>query len=70
MTELTITLPQIITAEDYHEFDDIAHYLKSFGANVRFEDLGLHDRDYVAIFYTKKDDDYKKLIKEYVDELE
>lgn len=62
----TLELPAIIRVDDYHEFDYIIDYLKQLGAKrIKYEELGCEGRDYIGIFYSSKDKDYKKLVKEY-----
>ena len=67
-----LKLPSLLYFEDYHE---IGHMEDNFneliaGKNkIKSEELGFCDGGYMAIFYLKKDKDYKLMKKEANDAL-
>jgi hypothetical protein len=73
-TNLTATLPCIVTADDYHEFDFINDAYSAIGVKVSVEEVGfdISTRQYVALVHTNKPE-HKKVVEglcEYYESLE
>ena len=63
--ELKVTVPVIMSFRDYHDIDYVLDYLNElFGGKMKAEELGC-DGQYYGIFYLKKDQEYRTLVKEW-----
>lgn len=59
------TIPSIMTFDDYHEITYVLDYLNTiFNGKMKAEELDC-DGMYHAIFYLKKDKEYKALLTEW-----
>jgi len=65
-TKLEIDLPQLMFARDYHEFAEREYLLRELVGTkrVKVAELGFDGINYIGIMYTRKDKDYRKLVKE------
>lgn len=62
-----LKLPAILSFFDYHEIrytEDHFNELTIGRTKIKSEELGFYDGRYQAIFYLKKDKDYKQMVKE------
>ena len=62
-----LNLPSILSFQDYHEIrnmEDNFNELTVGRTRIKSEELGFYDGSYQAIFYLKKDKDYKQMVKE------
>lgn len=62
--KMIVNLPAVISANDYHEFDQAEYFFRQIGLKVKVEEIGLgNGGEYNAIVYKRKDAAYKKLKK-------
>ena len=65
---LTLKLPAIVEAGDYHEFKHMENLLRSLTKSKRLKveeygvGMGTYRDNYVGIVYTRKDKEYKNLV--------
>lgn len=70
MIVVGLEFPRVIRVNDYHEFDYILNVL-DFPNNVKYTEVGVGlDRKYIGVLFTKKDSDYRKLVKECQEEVD
>ena len=63
--EVKVTIPVIMSFSDYHEIDYVLDHLNEiFGGKMKAEELGCMG-DNEAIFFFKKDAEYRSLVKEW-----
>jgi len=60
--KVTISLPTIVEANDYHEFGAAEYFFEQIGLKVKVEEVGFAGK-YRAIVYKAKNAEYKKLKK-------
>ena len=62
-----VTVPHIMSVNDYHEIEYVLDYLNGpFNGKMKALELSApYDGEYYAIFFFKKDKEYKFLIKEW-----
>ena len=59
-------IPIVMEFRDYHEIDPMLDYLNEiFSKKLKVEELWHNNGSYHAIFYFKKDNEYKFLVKEH-----
>lgn len=54
--------PFIIEVDDYREFDTVVSYFKQAEIILGYEEIGVIDRLYVAVFFIKRDKATQELI--------
>lgn len=60
-----INLPILLGFSDYHEIDSFGDNISRIIPKIKREELGSIGRKYWAIFYTARNKEYRKLIKDY-----
>lgn len=71
MKNAKIKFPQVVFADDYHEFNYLQRVLRSFGVKyLKFQEVGMTRGKYVAVFYLQKQDDaFRSLYKAWSDKI-
>jgi len=55
-SKLEISIPQIVTARDYHEFSEYEDFLNELGLNnIRITEVGLADLKYIGVLHQEGD---------------
>lgn len=57
-------LPKILRFGDYHDAEIFREQLANIIPKIKYRELGLAYSKYVTIFYTTKDVEYKKMVKQ------
>lgn len=64
--KVPVNIPIILEFSDYHEIDYVGRYMgELFNRELQSEELSFRDGSYWAIFYFKKDKEYRVLVKEH-----
>lgn len=63
--QISVNLPIIIDFPDYHDIDHVKSYMKQVIKGLKARELEFRDGCYWGIFYLKKDEKYKQLVKEH-----
>lgn len=63
--QVKVTVPVIMEFKDYHDIDYVLDFFNElFGGKMKAEELGCTGQ-YHAVFFLKKDQEYRSLVKEW-----
>lgn len=57
-------MPAVIGFNDYHDIEAFSEQLENIIPSIKHRELGMADREYKAIFFVRKNPDYKRLVKQ------
>ena len=59
MKQIDANIPRLIRVNDYHEIDALERSLQMINVNIRVDEVGFRDGEYIGIVYI--DDDVREM---------